>query len=135
MKNNNVLKFVILYASFLFFELLGSFSIVFFNSLNFSRNFDAVFLWNFWRILFYGLPIIILYFLLFKYFEKINRAMVFSFFNLLMYVILSILSQLIWGDNTPLPPKGIMFWITCISIFFSPMVLYQINYFKKLMDN
>ena len=93
--------------------------------------------WNFWRVLFYGLPFILLYFLLFKYIGniKLYKPLLFSLFNLSVYVALSVLSRVIWGKNVPLPPEGIMFWITCISIFLSPLILGQIPYFKRLMES
>jgi hypothetical protein len=93
--------------------------------------------WNFWRVLFYGLPFILLYFILFKYVGniKLYKPLLFSLFNLSVYVALSVLSRVIWGKNVPLPPEGIIFWITCISIILSPLVLGQIPYFKKLMEN
>ncbi|MBC7412847.1 MAG: hypothetical protein H7331_10400 [Bacteroidia bacterium] len=91
--------------------------------------------WNFWRVLFYGLPFILLYFILFKYIGsiKLYKPLLFSLFNLSVYIALSVLSRVIWGKNVPLPPEGIMFWITCISIFLSPLILGQISYFKRLM--
>lgn len=93
--------------------------------------------WNFWRVLFYGLPFILLYFLLFKYIGniKLYKPLLFSLFNLSVYVALSVLSRVIWGKNVPLPPEGIMFWITCISIFLSPLILGQVPYFKRLMES
>ena len=93
--------------------------------------------WNFWRVLFYGLPFILLYFLLFKYIGniKLYKPLLFSLFNLFVYVALSVLSRVIWGKNVPLPPEGILFWITCISIFLSPLILGQIPYFKRLMES
>ena len=93
--------------------------------------------WNFWRVLFYGLPFILLYFLLFKYIGniKLYKPLLFSLFNLFVYVALSVLSRVIQGKNVPLPPEGIMFWITCISIFLSLLNLGQIPYFKRLMES
>lgn len=134
---NKVINFSILYASLFIVEIIGSFLMLFFNSSNFRANFDGVILWNFWRVLFYGLPFIILYFLLFKYIGniKLYRPLLFSLFNLLLYVSLSLLARIIWGNNVPLPPEGIMFWVTCVSIFLSPIILGQISYFKRLMES
>jgi hypothetical protein len=92
--------------------------------------------WNLWRVLFFGLPFIIFYLFLFKYFRniKLNKPLLISLFNISVYVSLSVLSRVIWGENIPLPPNGIMFWITCIAIFSSPLILAKVPYFKKLMD-
>jgi hypothetical protein len=142
---NKVLSFSALYISLFIVEI-----IIFFISLVlvavFQYGFDFFFikgawrdtgLWNFWRVLFYGLPFIILYFLLFKYVGniKLYKPLLFSLFNLLIYILLSVLSRVIWGKNVPLPPEGIMFWITCISIILSPLILGQVPYFKKLMES
>jgi len=138
---NKVISFLILYISLFITETIGCFLMVLFyyisDSLDFKGSFDSSTLWNFWRLLFYGFPFIILYFLFFKYVVniKLHKALLFSLFNLSVYVLLSILSRVIWGKNVPLPPEGIMFWITCVSIILSPLILVQTPYFKKLMEN
>ncbi|AZA61779.1 hypothetical protein EG340_12325 [Chryseobacterium indoltheticum] len=105
-------------------------------SFNISSTIDAVSLWNFWRLLFYGVPFLILYFFLFKYFKnlKIYKPLLFSIFNLLVYILLTFLSRIIFGKNIPLSPEGIMFWITCLSILLAPIVLGFIPYFRGLMN-
>ena len=138
---NKVISFLILYVSLFIIETIGCFLIVLFyfifDSLDFKGSFDSATLWNFWRVLFYGLPFIILYFLLFKYVGniKLYKPLLFSLFNLSVYVALSVLSRVIWGKNVPLPPEGIMFWVGIISIFLAPLILGQIPYFKRLMES
>jgi hypothetical protein len=138
-----IFNFAILYITIFFVEIV----LIFVEVLLFdSSEVDAYYirrawlgsgLWNFWRVLFYGLPFIILYFLLFKYLGniKLYKPLLFSIFNLLVYVSLSILSRVIIGKNVPLPPEGLMFWITCIAIFSSPIILGHIPYFKKIMES
>lgn len=139
---NKVAKFSILYGclflletviSILFFLLYNLFQgyNYFYNSINVPIG------WNLWRVLFYVLPFLLLYFLLFKYFGniKLYKPLLFSIFNLLTYVTFSILSRVIWGKNVPLPPDGILFWVTCVAIFLSPLILGQIPYFQKLMES
>lgn len=138
---SKVINFIILYVSLFVVETMSSFFTVLLyfisDSLDFKGSFDSATLWNFWRVLFFGLPFIILYILLFKHVGniKLYKPLLFSLFNLLVYVSLSILSRVIWGKNVPLPPEGIMFWVTCIAIFLSPLILGQIPYFKKLMES
>jgi len=140
---NNFLKTLILYAFLFLIEIIFVFiGVLLFDSskidlYNIRRAWLGSGLWNFWRVLFYGLPFIVLYFLLFKYFGniKLYKPLLFSLFNLLIYVSLSVLSRVIWGKNVPLPPEGIMFWITCIAVFSAPNILGQIPYFKKLMES
>lgn len=121
------------FLSILFFSVYNLFQgySYFYNTINVPIG------WNLWRVLFYGLPFLILYFLLFRYFGniKLYKPLVFSLFNLLVYVGLSVLSRIIWGKNVPLPPEGILFWVTCISIIISPIILGQIPYFRKIMEN
>lgn len=131
----NVIRLIILYFTLFIIEIIIGFLLLLFDSSNYRENFDGVILWNFWRLIFYGLPFLLLFFLFYKYLisKKISPPLLFSISNLLIYVILSYLSIFIWGENVPLPPNGIMFWTTCISIFVSPVILYQIPFFKRMM--
>lgn len=137
---SKIVNFMILYVSLFVMETIGCFFMVFFyyifDSIDIKGSFEVAILWNFWIVLFYGLPFIILYFLLFKFVRKtmLYKPLLFSLFNLSVYVALSVLSRVVWGKNVPLPPTGIMFWITCISIFLSPIIIAQISYFKRLME-
>lgn len=137
---SKVISFIILYISLFIIETIGCFFMVLFyfifDSLDFKGSLDSAILWNFWRVLFYGLPFIIFYFLLFKYVGniKLYKPLIFSLFNMSVYVALSVLSRVIWGKNVPLPPEGIMFWVTCVTILISPFILGEVPYFKKLME-
>ncbi|MDR6198023.1 hypothetical protein [Siphonobacter sp. SORGH_AS_0500] len=138
---NKFINFMILYASLLLGETISSFLIVLvyfsFEELDLKGSLDAAFLWNVWRLIFHGLPFTMLYFLIFKYIENINleKPLLFSIFNLLVYISLSVLSRMIWGNNVPLSPTVMMFWITCVSIIICPIILGKIPYFKKIMEN
>jgi hypothetical protein len=141
---NKAINFSILYISIFLLEVVLCFFLILLfdgfslKDVNFylNRAWYGAGLWNFWRVLFYGLPVIILYFLMFKYVGNINlyKPLLFSLFNLFVYVGLSVFTRVVWGKNIPLPPEGIMFWITCIAILLSPLILGQIPYFKKLME-
>ncbi len=119
-------KFLLINTILFIIELFITFSIlVFYQSLDFGSSFDATCLYNFWRLMFFGIPYLITYSLINKWIVNINffKPFVYSFFNLIIFLILVLLSKLIWGENVPLPPKGIMFWVTCVSIFLAPMVM------------
>lgn len=138
--SDNMTRFIILYISLFTIETIGCFLMIFLYSIpepHFKGCFDVTTLWNFWRVLFYGMPFIILYFIFFKYIANIQlyKPLLFSLFNLFVYVCLSVLTRVVWGKNIPLPPEGIMFWITCLAIFLSPLILGQVSYFKKLMES
>lgn len=136
-----LLNFLKLYSALFFVEIVFIFfEVLLFDSSkidtnNIRRAWLGTGLWNFWRILFYGLPFLVLYFIFFKYVRniKLHKPLLFSFFNLFLYATLSAVSRAIWGKNVPLPPEGLMFWVTCISIFLSPLIIGQIPYFKKLI--
>ncbi|QQQ27046.1 hypothetical protein [Chryseobacterium indoltheticum] len=135
--DSSILKFSIVYIVFFVIEVFISYIFLLVEeSFNISSTIDAVSLWNFWRLLFYGVPFLILYFFLFKYFKnlKIYKPLLFSIFNLLVYILLTFLSRIIFGKNIPLSPEGIMFWITCLSILLAPIVLGFIPYFRGLMN-
>jgi hypothetical protein len=137
---DKLINFTILYISLFVIETVGCFLIVLFyfifESLDFKGSFDTAILWNLWRLMFYGLPFIALYFLFFKHFGsiKVCKPLLFSIFNIFVYVLLSVLSRIIWGKNIPLPAEGIMFWTACASIFLAPIVLGFIPYFRGLMN-
>lgn len=138
---NKVLNFSILYVSLFIIETMCSFLLVLlyysFDTFDIKGSFDSAILWNLWKALFYGLPFLILYFLLFRYVGhiKLYKPLLFALFNLSVYVALSVLSRIIWGKNVPLPPEGTIFWATCISIIISPIILGQMPYFRKLMES
>lgn len=135
--DSSILKFSIVYIVFFVIEVFISYIFLLVEeSFNISSTIDAVSLWNFWILLFYGVPFLILYFFLFKYFKnlKIYKPLLFSIFNLLVYILLTFLSRIIFGKNIPLSPEGIMFWITCLSILLAPIVLGFIPYFRGLMN-
>lgn len=141
---NKAINFSILYISIFLLEVVLCFFLILLfdgfslKDLNFylNRAWYGAGLWNFWRVLFYGIPFIILYFLLFRFIikTKLYKPLLFSFFNLFVYVCLSVFTRVVWGKNVPLPPEGIMFWIACVVIFLSPLILGQFSYFKKLME-
>jgi len=138
---NRVMNFCLVYASLFLLEVAISFIVLLvssiFNSINYKANFDGVVLWNLWRVLFYGLPLIIIFFLLFKYISLLKidyKPILFSFFNLTIYILVSFLSQSIW-KNTPLPLEGTMFKVTSIAIFLAPLILGLIPYFRTKFGN
>lgn len=134
--NKLIFFFLLYFCTFLLESVISYFVLLFYISDSDYRGcFRAVAMWDLWRLTFYGLPFIILYFLVFKYFRniRIHKPLSLSLFNLFAYVSFSFLSKVIWG-NVPLPPEGIMFWTACVAIFISPLILGQITYFRKLMD-
>ncbi len=136
---SKISNFIILYSSLFIIETIGCFLMILiyfvFDNLDFSGSIDAATMLSLWRISFYGLPFIIIYILLFKYFRniKIYKPLLFSLFNFSTFVSLCVLSKVIWR-NVPLPPEGLAFWFACFSIFSSPLILAKVPYFKKLME-
>lgn len=130
-----IFNFLKLYLGIFFMEICCSYLILLFESFDFKGSFDVVILWSLWRVLFFGLPFLLFYLLLFKLFNKIKlyKPISHSIFNLLIYIFLTFFSRAIFGKNIPLPPNVLMFWITCISIALSPFILATIPFFKKLM--
>jgi len=71
--DSSILKFSIVYIVFFVIEVFISYIFLLVEeSFNISSTIDAVSLWNFWRLLFYGVPFLILYFFLFKYFKNLK---------------------------------------------------------------
>jgi hypothetical protein len=141
-RNTKITKFFnfsILYASLFIIETTCCFLIVIFyfsfETFDLKGSFDAAILWNFWRLLFYEIPFIIFFGLLFRFNTLINlkyKPVIFSIFNTSIFVLLAYLAEITWG-NVPLATEGIMFKVTYLSIFLAPLVLGKIPYFKKLM--
>lgn len=136
-------KFVILYVCFLLIETLISviLSLIYgvfnrygsyiYNSINVPIGL------NFWRLLFYFIPLAIVFFVLFKYFNRLGisyKPVMFSIFNVLVFAGLNLLYKLHRGLPT-LEFTESLFWITIMSIFLSPIILGQIPYFRRLMES
>ncbi len=134
-------KFLILYVCFLLIETLMSITLsliygifnrygsYLYNSINVPIGL------NLWRLFFYSIPLIILFFILFKYFNRIEiyKPIVFSIFNTLIFAGLNLLYKLHKGLPT-LEFTESLFWITVVSIFIAPIILGQIPYFRRLME-
>lgn len=133
---NNYFKIIGLYIAFGILQILLSFILIFSYSLDFQGSIDLIALWSLWRLLFFSLPFIVLSLVFIKLLRKVFKRsyLVFSFNNLFVYVSLSYLTKLIWGENIPLPPHGTMFWFTCISIFVSPIISNQIMALRQIMN-
>ena len=142
---NKAINFSILYASLLITEsilMLVMFLVVDFiqygiDIFYIKKQLHGVGWWNYLRTLFYAAPSVILYLMFFRYLLKIKLygSLLFSIFNLATFVSLSILSRLIWGKNIPIDPEEMVFLITCLVIFVSPIILEQTRYFKRLMED
>ena len=135
-------NFVILYVCFLLietlisvvlsliYEALNRYGSYLYNSINVPIGL------NLWRLMFYYLPLTILFFVLFKYFNRLGisyKPVVFSIFNVLVFVGLNFLYKPM--DLPSFEINEFLFWITCISIIISPIVLGKIPYFKRLMES
>ena len=138
-------KFGILYTCFLLIETLisvilsliygifekySSTRYYYYNSVNVPIGL------NFWRLLFYSIPLVIAFFVLFKYVSRLGisyKPIQFSIFNVLVFTGLTLLYKLHKGIPS-LEFDESLFWITFISIFLTPIILGQIPYFKKLME-
>lgn len=139
-------KFVILYVCFLLMETIVSILLLFtrgiFDQYNTLRAFrfnviNVPIGWNLWRLMFYSIPLAIMFFVLFKYFNRLGisyKFVVFSIFNALIFAGLNLLYKLHRGLPT-LEFTESLFWITVISIFLSPIILGQISYFRRLMES
>lgn len=138
-------KFGILYVSLIALETLVAFVLLFVWGLltNPSNNFDkqiydasSVVLINLWRLMFYSIPLILIFWFSFKYFNRIEiyKPIVFSIFNVLVFAGLNLLYKLHKGLPT-LEFTESLFWVTILSIFLSPIILGQIPYFKRLMES
>ncbi|KXX68549.1 hypothetical protein AVL50_22570 [Flammeovirga sp. SJP92] len=138
-----VINFTVLSFSLFIIEVIITFFVML--SIDLSRyGYDQFYLykalnstgmWNFWRVLFFGVPYILLFFLFFKFLNRftLSRPILLSFINLFIYIFLSISSRIIWGKNIPLPPEGVMFWVTCVSIVLAPFIIRKITFCKNLM--
>jgi len=136
-------KFVILYVCFLLIETLTSIvlSLIYgafnrygsylYNSINVPVGL------NLWRLMFYSIPLAILFFVLFKYFNRLGisyKPVAFSIFNVLVFSGLNLLYKLHRGLPT-LEFTESLFWIIVMSIFVAPIILGQIPYFRRLMES
>ena len=136
-----VLNFLILYISLFIVETICYFFIFLiyfiFDKFSIKYSFELAIVWNSLRYIYFGIPFIILFFLLFKYVGKINlyKPFLFSLFNVLIYILLSFFISIIIVDINGLNPSKLFFWLTCIPIILSPLILWQVPYYKKIMTD
>lgn len=141
---NKIISFSILYAGLFFVEILIIFiSLVLIDLPQYGidlffikRAWYGTGLWSIWRACYYGIPFVIIFFLVFKYMNHLDisyKPFLFSIFNVVIFAILNFLYK--YFDLPNLEFTNNLFWITCISIFVSPLILGQISYFKKLMES
>lgn len=133
-KSYQMLKLVLLSLSFITIETLISFILLSFHSFDLYQNFSAAILWNFWRLLFHGVPYFIAFYLFTRFINMNHKKIVIAIqiFNLLIYLFFLFASTAIWGNNVPLAPGGLLFWVTCINTFLSPLIASKLGIFKVL---
>jgi hypothetical protein len=132
----NLLPFSLFYLGLLLMEMVVSFVCLLFDSFNHQANFDGVILWTLWRILFYGIPSIAVFWACYRSSARLSssrRLLLFSAVNLLTYVGLSVLSESIW-KNVPLPTESILFRVTCAALVVSPLLVGHIPFFRRRIN-
>jgi len=140
-----IIKFGILYICFHIMEIL--LCIILFSFINLFNNYELnSYIFNsynvpmglnFLRFMFYDLPLVIAFFLLFKFtrhFELYYKPILFSIFNTVIFVVLNFIYKLHRGLPS-LEINEILFWVLVIPIFLSPIILGQIQYFNRLMNS
>lgn len=141
---NKAISFAILYVSLFLIEILIMFILLILvdipqygiDKFFINRAWNGTGLWNLWRICYYGLPLVIMFFLLFKQMNVVGifyKPFLFSFFNMAIFIALNLFYKSV--DLPNLEFTNSLFWITCVAIFLSPLILGQVPYFKKLMEN
>jgi hypothetical protein len=139
-----IYKTIIIYVSIIFLETISSFTFLTLNDLFDSYSAEFIFYnslrvpiaWNLFRMFFYYPLLLVCFFFTFKYFNKITidyKPILFSAFDLLVYVILNFLFMSL--DLPSFEFNHILFWITNMSVFISPLILGQIPYFRRLMES
>jgi hypothetical protein len=134
MNNNNHTLF--LHFALFVTEVLVSIFILSLVESSFLIGAEGALLWNLWRLIFFGLPFLLMYALIFKYLAiiRINKVLIMGIFNLCIYILFSIVYNFIWEGNALLPPHGLMFRITSISVLISPFIIDFIPFFKRIIS-
>jgi hypothetical protein len=137
-----LLLFSIFYLALWLVEMMVGFGGLLFysfytlNTLQFHANMDGELLWTYWRVLFYGVPSVAIFWACYRSSAGLSsnrRLLLFSAVNLFTYVGLSVISESIW-KNVPLPAEGILFAVTCVALVVSPLLVGQIPFFRRQMD-
>jgi hypothetical protein len=140
---NKIINFSILYAGLFFVEILIIFiSLVLIDLPQYGidlffikKAWYGTGLWSIWRACYYGIPFVIIFFLFFKYMNHLDisyKPFLFSIFNAVIFVILNFLYK--YFDLPNLEFTNNLFWITCVAIFVSPLIIGQIPYFRRLIE-
>jgi hypothetical protein len=129
----NLLLFSLFYLTLVLLEMVVSIGGLLVLESEHRGIVDGVVLWTLWRVLFYGLPSLAVFWVCGRSsagWRPPRRLLLFSAVNLLTYVGLSVLSERIW-QNVPLPAEGILFWVTCAALVLSPLLIGQIPFFRR----
>ncbi|WP_345232800.1 hypothetical protein, partial [Hymenobacter saemangeumensis] len=129
----NLLPFPLFYLTLLLLEMVVSFGCLLFTSFDRRGIFDGIILWTLWRVLFYGIPSVIILWGCWRSSAGLSvnrRLLLFSVVNLLTYVGLSVVSERLW-KNVPLPAEGILFRVTCVALIVSPLIIGWIPFLRR----
>jgi len=118
-------------------------SLVFLNIINLFLQYnlksglDITILYNFWRLVTYGIPFTLLLMLFLLFLKKINKFNIIfiSFFNVFIFALLTILTRMLYGNNIPIKPEGFMFWVSLLSIFITPILVFKLPIINKNFYN
>jgi hypothetical protein len=135
---NTFLRVSLFYLALLLLEMVVCFvCLLFVSPFKYQASIDSAILWTFWRVLFYGIPSLLVFWACYRSSSRWRpnrRLWLFSAVNVLCYVALSRASESVW-KNVPLPAEGVMFVVTCIALVFSPLLIGQIPFFRQQLGS
>jgi len=106
------------------------------NATSYSKELQFIILMSVWKLLIYYIPLIIVFIFLHRYLNHVGigyKPLLFSIFNVVIFIGLNFLYKSL--DLPSLEINDFLFWITCMSIIISPVILWQTRYFRKLMES
>ena len=124
------LESIIVFIALTFYNLIND------KAVSYNKELQFIILMTVWKLLIYYIPLVLIFIFFNKYFIKwdaINKSILFSIFNVIVFIGLNFLYKAM--DLPSFEINEFLFWVTCISITISPVILGQIPYFKKLMEN
>lgn len=106
------------------------------NATSYGKELQFIILMSVWKLMLYYVPLIVAFIFLHKYFTSLSIgyiSLLLSIFNVVIFIGLNFLYKVL--DLPSLEINDFLFWVTCVAIAISPLVLWQIPYFKKLIES
>lgn len=130
-------RLFLFFITLFIFEIIIGCLILYILTLDFEKSIQAVFFFNYFRLLFYSLPLTIMYLLYAKDFLSINikyKPLLISLFNLTIIIFFILMTIFIFDFIKFIDTLNKVVFSIILSIFIAPMVVCLVPYYKRIVS-